>query len=375
MGVPLSFLDAGGEDLQLLLASLARLRRELDAGGIEVQTTRLTVPPVEAGESFRRAAARVQDAVPRTGGGVDYYCLPLRDLHLKAVPGVADSLAADSRLFTNVETVSRAGLDEAAITSSAALMRALADHDPFTNLQFCASAAVPAQVPFFPAAAHDPSAPPTISVALESADLAVHVAEEARAGAPPFDAWYTSEYTAFLERAARLIATFPATTTGTWDFAGFDTCPAPFPAQAKSIGRALELLGGAPVGTMATLPSVARVTRLLGSLPRRGPGFHGVMLPVLEDAVLATRAAEGLLTIDKLLLYATVCGTGLDTVPLPGAITPAALAALVRNVSVLAARHQKPLTARLMPVPGLTVGDPVEFDFEYFAPSAVMDPR
>jgi uncharacterized protein (UPF0210 family) len=42
---------------------------------------------------------------------------------------------------------------------------------------------------------------------------------------------------------------------------------------------------------------------------------------VLEDAILAQRAAEGTLTIKDLLLYSAVCGTGLDTVPLPGAAT------------------------------------------------------
>jgi hypothetical protein len=32
----------------------------------------------------------------------------------------------------------------------------------------------------------------------------------------------------------------------------------------------------------------------------------------------------------------------------------------------------KPLTARLMPLPGKQAGDPTEFDFSYFANSKVM---
>ena len=35
----------------------------------------------------------------------------------------------------------------------------------------------------------------------------------------------------------------------------------------------------------------------------------------------------------------------------------------------------KPLSARLMPIPGKKAGDPIEFDFEYFAPSRVLDIR
>ena len=39
---------------------------------------------------------------------------------------------------------------------------------------------------------------------------------------------------------------------------------------------------------------------------------------------------------------------------------------------MLASRLNKPLTARLMPLPGLAAGDPVTFDFPYFADSKVM---
>jgi hypothetical protein len=48
------------------------------------------------------------------------------------------------------------------------------------------------------------------------------------------------------------------------------------------------------------------------------------------------------------------------------------LAALLLDVAALAVRLNKPLTARLMPVPGKAAGEPVVFDFAYFAPGAVM---
>ncbi len=101
-------------------------------------------------------------------------------------------------------------------------------------------------------------------------------------------------------------------------------------------------------------------------------GFSGLMLPVLEDAVLAERAAEGSLTITDLLLYSAVCGTGLDTIPLPGDVTEEQLAAVLLDLAALAQRLEKPLTARLMPVPGKLAGDPTGFDFAFFANSRVM---
>ena len=41
----------------------------------------------------------------------------------------------------------------------------------------------------------------------------------------------------------------------------------------------------------------------------------------LEDAVLAARSQAGSFTVNDLLLYSAVCGTGLDTVPLPGDVS------------------------------------------------------
>ena len=96
------------------------------------------------------------------------------------------------------------------------------------------------------------------------------------------------------------------------------------------------------------------------------------MLPVLEDAVLASRAAEGFLSIKDLLLYSAVCGTGLDTVPLPGDIGPDQISSILLDLAALSLRLNKPLTARLMPIPGKTAGDPTEFDFEFFANSKVL---
>ena len=96
------------------------------------------------------------------------------------------------------------------------------------------------------------------------------------------------------------------------------------------------------------------------------------MLPVLEDAVLAQRAAEGVLSVKDLLLFSAVCGTGLDTIPLAGDTSIEALYAVLLDLSVLAHRLDKPLTARLMPIPGKQVGDPTHFDFAFFADSRVM---
>jgi uncharacterized protein (UPF0210 family) len=155
-------------------------------------------------------------------------------------------------------------------------------------------------------------------------------------------------------------------------FGGIDFSLAPFPEAARSIGTAMERMGVSKVGQHGSLAAAAILTEAVERARFPRAGFSGLMLPVLEDAILAQRAAEGTLTVKDLLLYSAVCGTGLDTVPLPGDTTPGQIAAVLLDLSALALRLDKPLTARLMPIPGKKAGDPTEFKFDYFANSRVM---
>ena len=85
------------------------------------------------------------------------------------------------------------------------------------------------------------------------------------------------------------------------------------------------------------------------------------MLPVVEDAGLAQRALEGCYTLRDLLAFSTVCGTGLDTIPLAGDVSIIDLAGMYREVASVATALKKPLTARLMPLAGHAVGDKTRF--------------
>ena len=91
------------------------------------------------------------------------------------------------------------------------------------------------------------------------------------------------------------------------------------------------------------------------------------------DPIHELHAAEGTLTVKDLLLYSAVCGTGLDTVPLAGDVSKGQIAALLLDIAAMSLRLAKPLTARLMPIPGKQAGDKTEFDFAFFANSRVME--
>ena len=138
-------------------------------------------------------------------------------------------------------------------------------------------------------------------------------------------------------------------------YGGIDSSPAPL--GDDSIGAAIEALSGAPFGEAGTLQACALVTDVIKRLPVKLCGYSGLMLPVLEDTVLARRASEGRYGLRDLLLFSSVCGTGLDVVPLPGDTPAATLERIMLDVAAQAVKLSKALSVRLFLVPGKGVGD------------------
>ena len=85
------------------------------------------------------------------------------------------------------------------------------------------------------------------------------------------------------------------------------------------------------------------------------------MIPVMEDNGLAKRWAEGTFTLDSILAYSAVCAAGVDTVPLPGDVTEDQIARILGDVAWLATKWNKPLAARLLPVPTRKAGEETDF--------------
>jgi hypothetical protein len=144
-----------------------------------------------------------------------------------------------------------------------------------------------------------------------------------------------------------------------WTYTGVDLSPAPL--KDVSIGAAIEHFTGGRFGGSGTLTAAATVTQALRAVPFAHVGYSGLMLPILEDSVLAQRWAEGGVSIDALLAYSAVCGTGLDTVPLPGDVSREQLDRILSDVATEAYKLNTPLSARLLPVTGKKAGDKTEF--------------
>jgi len=280
---------------------------------------------------------------------------------------IPDALFVSKNVFfSGVMADTTRGLDLAAIRACAEIIVKCAPIEPngFANLQFAALANVKAGAPFLPAAYHDKDKL-AFAIATESADLAVQAFENAS----NIEEGRTNLVSEIEKHGRKLTEIAKSLRV---KFYGVDFSLAPFPDDAHSLGNAVEKMGISKIGLHGSLASAAILTEAIDRADFPHTGFSGFMQPVLEDSVLAKRAAEGTLTIKDVLLYSTVCGTGLDTIPLPGDTTAEQLVPLLLDLCALALRLDKPLTARLMPVPGKKAGDETSFDFGFFANSKVM---
>jgi hypothetical protein len=371
VGWPLS--DA---KIQAAGAFLKAARAIFEEAGYEVQSTRLastsfasTLGP-DAISLIPRMSNKLSVAIQAQG--IDYAALgpALREIP-ESYEMIPDALSASKNIFFCGEmATAEKGISLPAIRSCAEVIarNASVTPDGFANLRFAAIANVPPGGPFFPSAYHD-SDTPTFALAMECADLAVEAFENAasiEAG--------RKALTAALENHGRklALAAEPLKYQFSIRFGGIDFSLAPFPKEAQSLGAAMERIGAPKAGLHGSLAAAAILTESIDRADFPRVGFCGFMGPVLEDATLAKRAAEGVLTVKDILMYAAVCGTGLDTIPLPGDVTVDQLSALLLDISVLALRLNKPLTARLMPIPGKKAGDDTNFNFDYFVNSKVM---
>ena len=346
-------------------------RSSFESAGIPVQTVRIATAPfpslLEAPQNAADLAREVESAIRELG--IDYASLgPGTGSWIDCIP---DMLAATETVFaSSVVATRRGGIDFDGIRQTAKVVKQVSSisEDGFGNLRMAALCNVPPGAPFFPAAYHDGESS-AFAIATESADLAVSAFESSKT----LEEARQNLIGAVESMAGQMVSIARALALAhNIRFTGIDFSLAPFPQETLSIGRALERLSGACIGAPGTLAAAAFVTSALDEANFPRCGFCGLLLPVLEDAVLAQRAAEGQLALGDLLQYSAVCGTGLDTIPLPGDIHEETLAAILLDVAALALRLDKPLTARLMPLPGKVAGDAVNFDFNWFANSRVM---
>lgn len=223
------------------------------------------------------------------------------------------------------------------------------------NFRFTASANCPAGIPFFPAAYH--SGPNSFALGIESPNILTEVFEKGP------EEKVKANLKLKLEEILMPIQSIAIQISKqkNWTYDGIDTSTAP--GLGASIGLAIETITRQPFGSASTLSACAMITDVLKSVNVKRCGYSGLMLPVIEDKVLAQRASEGRFSVQELLLYSSVSGTGLDVVPLPGETSITTIENILIDVAALSLKYtNKALSARLFLIPGKKAGDWVSFE-------------
>jgi hypothetical protein len=357
------------------LAMLRCAKAAYERAGYEVQSLRIATQPFPEytrGLSTEEALAffRAYDALAKQEG-FDAAIGPARLRGEGDEPSVEllREILLHTSLSASLTVAGDDGVRWKAVRAAAELIQHWSENSSggLANFNFAATAMVPPNTPFFPGA-YSAGEGKRFAIALQSANV---VAEALASSRDPEKA--REALAAALGAHAKVIeeiAQRVARDTG-WEYMGIDLSPAPL--KEVSIGAAVEGFTGAKFGSSGTMTAATLITGVLRELPVKRAGYSGLMVPVLEDSVLAERWSDGTLTLDALLAYSAVCGTGIDTVPLPGDVSVEQIERIIGDMASLAFRLRKPLSARLMPVKGKRAGDRTEFN-DPFLVNAVLQP-
>ena len=144
-----------------------------------------------------------------------------------------------------------------------------------------------------------------------------------------------------------------------------DLSLAPTPAQGDSVAHILENMGLETCGTHGTTAALA----MLNDAVKKGGimasshvgGLSGAFIPVSEDAGMIAAARSGCLTLEKLEAMTCVCSVGLDMIAIPGDTPWQTIAAIIADEAAIGMINNKTTAVRIIPAPGMEVGDTVEF--------------
>jgi uncharacterized protein len=353
------------DQIQEALKFLRDARTAYEKSGYEVQTIRITTQPFpeytrDLSEEQTLAFFREYDVLAvKEGFDASIGPAMMKDSDDPREAELLEQILANSKtLEGSIFIAGEDGIHWKSIRAAAGVMKYLEANTLHSqgNFSFTTSSFVPDGTPFYPAS-YLASEGKRFAIGLQSANVVADALASTKS--PELAEQHLKAsltiYAQQVEKTAKEISG----NTG-WKYGGIDLSPAGL--KDVSIGRAIENFLGAPMGTSGTLTTTALITRALKAIPVTQAGYSGLMLPILEDSVLSQRWTEGRLSLDAMLSYSAVCGTGLDVIPLPGDVSSDQLAAILGDVASLSVKWHKPLSARLLPVAGKKAGDQTEFD-------------
>jgi uncharacterized protein len=301
--------------------------------------------------------AQLREAASKERSGLNIGAAMVHDNDDPAAASLLVEILSKVNVNANLITADEQGIHWNGIRQAAKVIKGLGERSPHgdANFNFGAIAMMKPYGPYYPGSYHLARGH-AFAIAMEGAEVVGDVFRQYR---DPVEAEkHLAEVLNNYAKQVEAVAMQVARATG-WTYEGIDATPAPL--GDRSIAAAIEEFLGGPFGSVGTETASGIITRAVQSVMVKRTGYSGLMIPIMEDNLLAKRWSEGTFTLDSILAYSAVCAGGVDTLPLPGDISEEQITRILSDVAWLAYRWNKPLAARLLPVPGKRVGDQTEF--------------
>lgn len=148
------------------------------------------------------------------------------------------------------------------------------------------------------------------------------------------------------------------------DFLGIDSSIAPLYNNAGSLVRFMHKLGYS-LEQAATSTLFLDMTKFIQTENPKPVGLCGLMLPCLEDFLLANEYEAGNFSIERNLFLSLHCGLGIDTYPFGINEKPERIQDILRIVQRLSDKYKKPLSARFVSDGVASIGQKTDFHNHY----------
>ena len=342
---------------------LVTAKEALNKAGFEGAGGRITTQPFPQYTKGMKAeeavafVAQLREAASKERSGLNIGAAMVHDNDDPAAASLLVEILSKVNVNANLITADEQGIHWNSIRQAAKVIKGLAERSPHgdANFNFGAIAMMKPYGPYYPGSYHLAKGH-AFAIAMEGAEVVGDVFRQYR---DPVEAEkHLADVLNNYAKQVEAVATQVARATG-WTYEGIDATPAPL--GDRSIAAAIEEFLGVPFGSVGTETASGIITRAVQSAMVKRTGYSGLMIPIMEDNLLAKRWSEGTFTLDSILAYSAVCAGGVDTLPLPGDISEEQIARILGDVAWLAYRWNKPLAARLLPAPGKRVGDQTEF--------------
>ena len=350
-----------------------------------IRTTRLSMSPINSYKRQTRASAKsIVGWFADLCNQVDirWFCVPFdlveTNQHAEQILIAKDVITRFPNSFVNLIVARNGQINHAGIVTASRFIKkvSLLSNNGFDNFRVGVSSGCEPHTPFFPYAYHEGDN--GFSIALETVDFFIKVVEKNIVnGLERVREELVSLFVIELRQISN-IAQQLEDQTG-FNFLGIDASLAPFPNGETSVARLTELLGVDVFGSSGTLFYTSFLTNIIkNAIVESGikhVGFNGVMHSLLEDDYLSNSAKQKNLNIDSLIMFSSVCGCGIDMVPIPGDVLEEEIAGIIMDIAGMSIILSKPLGVRVLPISSKSENEMTDFNYDFLVDGRIMSMR